>query len=103
MDNIITGVFALAGALIGGLFTLLAARVGYKWEKAKSTITKLCRQVSSYYKLEELYKVEVSRHNPESKAPKTVQQDMRDQVEILGFDRPTMTAKDAKKIMDFWN
>lgn len=101
--EIASGLFALGGALVAGLFTYLAARVGHRWDRARSDIQKLSEQVAAYHKLEELYKVELAVNDPAHRAAKTIQQDMRDKVQGEdGHVRPEMTAHEAQKIGRSW-
>lgn len=103
-NEIITGLFALAGALVGGAATIAASRAEKRWDRAKLTIAALANQVAAYHKLEELYKSELARLDPDRGKPKTVLQQMRDQVEELsGFTRPTMTAAEARDLIARWN
>lgn len=100
--ELVTGVFALLGALVGGLFTLLAARVSHDWKRVKRHVCRLAGQVESYHRLEELYKEALAAAEPERGAAKTVLQDMRSQVEEEGLARPQMTARDAQRLRDVW-
>lgn len=103
-SEIATGLFTIAGTIVGGVFTYLAARVGQRWDKARSDIKRLCEQVAAYHKLEELYKQRVAQLDPSGVRSKTVQQDMRDQVQDLeGYERPTMTANSAREILGSWS
>lgn len=102
-DSVMNGVFALGGALIGGLFTYLAARVGQRWTKAQKDITQLCDQVAAYYQLEQLYKDELAALDPGNRSAATILKDMRAQVAESGeFERPYMTSTAASKLRREW-
>jgi len=102
-NEIIAGIFALAGALAGGIFTLAATRSDQKWQRAKAQIRTLAGQVAAYHKLEELYKAELATLDPSGRKAKAVQSQMRDQVaKTDGFERPTMTATEARAILRRW-
>lgn len=97
-----SGLFAIAGALVGGLFTLLAARVGRDWNRARRYIDRLARQVAAFHALEHEYIQALHAADPELGAPRHIQTAMRDRVqEKTGFDRPSMTAKEANRLRDF--
>ena len=98
-----TGLFVIGGAIVGGLFSYLSARIGHDWDKAKSDIRRLSDQVAAYHKVEELYKQKVAALDPTAGSPKTVLQLMRDEVQALdGFVRRSMSANEAMKIQDRW-
>lgn len=102
-DSVMAGAFALGGALIGGLFTYLAARVGQRWAKAERDIARLCDQVAAYYELEQLYKDELAILDPRKRSPATILKDMRAKVAESGeFERPTMTSVAAGKLRREW-
>lgn len=63
----------------------------------KSQVNNLSNQIISYWNLEKLYSEELSKIN--SKAQKTVLQEYREKIEALNLDRPTMTEKEARKIL----
>lgn len=97
------GLFAILGALTGGLFTYLAARVGHDWERAKGDISRLCDQVIAYHTLENLYSEEMARLDPSRGKPRTVMQEMRETVQTsVGIVRPTMSANEARKLKNKW-
>lgn len=103
VDAVITGTFALAGALIGGLFIYLAARVGQRWAKAQKDISQLCDQVAAYYQLEQLYKDELAALDPGKRSAATILKEMRSKVAESGdFERPSMTAVAAGKLRREW-
>ena len=96
-ESIITGLFTLAGTLLGGLISYLIARNTKEIKTLKYQVNILSNQVISYWNLEELYSKEISTLT--SKAQKTVKQVYREKVEEIGFDRPTMTENKAKEIL----
>ena len=100
----LTGSFALAGALIGGLVTYMAARVGHRWDRAQRQIIRLCDQVSSFYQLEQLYKVELAKLDPQGRSSETIMKDFRSRVEQSGeYERPSMTSLAANKLRREWS
>ena len=82
--GVVTGIFAIVGALVGGLLSYLSARIGHRWGEAKSEIRKLSEQVAAYHRLEGLYKSWAAEHDPDSRAPKKIQEDMRREIEEIG-------------------
>jgi hypothetical protein len=96
-EPIITGLFTLAGTLLGGLISFLIARNEKEIRTLKSHVNILSNQVVSYWNLEELYSKEIS--NITSKNQRIVKQEYREKVEEIGFERPTMTEKKAKEIL----
>lgn len=54
-ESIITGVFTLIGAIIGGLLTYFGNKRLVKFEEAKKDIINLSNQVISYWHLEKEY------------------------------------------------
>jgi hypothetical protein len=101
--EVTTGFFVLSGAFVGGLFSYMTARIAHDWDKAKSDIKRLSEQVTAYYTLEKIYKQRVADLEGSLRAPKTIQQVTRDEVqESIGF-RPTMTANEAIKIKNRWS
>lgn len=96
-EPIITGLFTLAGTLLGVLISYLIARNAKEIRTLKSQVNILSNQVISYWNIEELYSEELS--NLTSKAQKTVKQEYREKIEAMDLDRPTMTEKEARKIL----
>ena len=101
--EIVVGVFTLGGAVIGGLFTYLSARISHNWTRAKTDSERLTKQVEGYHTLEGFYKEDMAKLDPGHRQPKTILQEMRDRVEESGCARPTMTANDARKLRDSWS
>jgi len=102
MDTTIyNGLFAIAGAAVGGLCTVAASLIERRWDRAKRDIQTLTEQVEAYYQLERLYKQEMAVLT--GKSAKTVMEQMRTQVaENKLLARPTMTSDQAKRIRDKW-
>lgn len=101
--NFQSGLFALAGTLIGGLITYATARVGHRWEAARRDIRRLAQQVSAFYQLEQLYKEKLASLDPDKRGAKTILEDMRSQVERAGVsERPSMTSLQAIKLLKEW-
>jgi membrane protein YqaA with SNARE-associated domain len=96
-EPIVTGLFTLAGTLLGGLISYLIARNAKEIRALKSQVNNLSNQIISYWNLEKLYSEELSKIN--SKAQKTVLQEYRERIEAMNLDRPTMTENEARKIL----
>ena len=109
---IINGIFTLAGVFIGGIISYLTARdtkevaafnrqiqeLQEKNDSLKNTIIKLCNQVSSYWNIEKAYSEELSKVKNYKAA--TILKKKRDDIENLGFERPTLTSNDVNKILE---
>ena len=99
--QIIIGLFTiggtLVGGLIGGLFSVKAAKIGYKKESMEKDIRKVANQVKSYWLLEKEYLSQLSKAVgiPEE----TLKRQTRKIVENNGNDYPNMTAGEADKIL----
>ena len=101
--QVIPGLFALAGALLGGLISYATTRVDRRWARAERTIAQLCDQVGAYYLLEQLYKEEMASIDPLGRSSKTIMEDMRARVaQSADFERPSMTSLMANKIRREW-
>lgn len=100
--NIIVAVSTVAGAAIGGLFSLLASRSGEHLAslerdlaKAKEGYAKACTQVAAYYELEQAYMARLAELSAGN--ARTIQKELRDQVEAATGIRPQWTAYEAKR------
>ena len=104
MDPQITwGLFALGGALLGGLITLAATRIDRRWDRAKRQIVQLSDQVAAFYQLEQLYKDELANLSTNGEAATTIMKKMRSRVSESGeYERPAMTSLEASKIKREW-
>ena len=101
--EIVSGLFALSGALLGGLISYATTRIDRKWDKAQRHIGELSEQVSAYYQLEQIYKEKVAEVDSSGRSAKTVMEDMRSKVTETGeFERPYMTTLAAQKIRREW-
>ncbi len=102
MDSqIVLGLFALAGTLLGGLISYATTRIDRRWNRAERQIAQLCDQVAAYYQLEQLYKEELSRLC--GRNPMTIMADMRSKVAQSGeYERPSLTSLAAIKIRREW-
>lgn len=96
-EPIITGVFTLLGAILGGIISYLGSRNERKIELLKSRVNLLSKQVISYWNLEKLYSDEIGQLL--SRPSRTVLQEYRDKIESMDLERPTMTEKEAKRIL----
>lgn len=102
-SQIISGLFALAGALLGGLITYATTRIDRRWARAERTIAQLCDQVAAYYQLEQQYKDELARVDGAGRSAKTIMEEMRSRVAQSGeFKRPFMTSLAATKLRREW-
>ena len=102
-NEVIAGLFALGGTLVGGLISYATARIGQKWEKAERQISQLCDQVSAYYQLEQLYKEELAKNDGAGRSAKTIMEEMRARVAQSGeYERPYITSLAAQKIRREW-
>ena len=100
-EQIIIGLFTIGGTIIGGLlgglFSVRAAKIGYKKEKMEKDIRLLANQVKSYWFLEKEYLSQISKYN---KTPEgTIKTNTRREVENNGNGYPNMTAKEADTIL----
>jgi hypothetical protein len=103
IPEVISGVFALSGALLGGVITLATTRIDRRWERAKRQIVQLSDQVSAYYQLEQLYKDELAKIDDAGRSGKTIMEEMRTRVSESGeWERPSMTSLAAQKIGKEW-
>ena len=99
--QIIIGLFTiggtLVGGLIGGLFSVKAAKIGYKKESMEKDIRKVANQVKSYWLLEKEYLSQLSK--AVGKSEEVLMRQTRKIVENNGNDYPNMTAADANTIL----
>ncbi len=102
MDAVWNGIFAIGGTVLGGVFTLLATRIGTDWSRAKETINDLSDQVIAYWNLEKEYQAEMSALDPQKRSEKTIMEDMRARVQGRGYERPTMTENEVLHIKKKW-
>ena len=100
-DTLITGIFTLLGAAVGGLLTFLGNKHLVDHEDAKKEILKLSNQIISYWHLEKEYYTVLSTYL--NKSPQTTQLEFRKKVQENDFDRPIMTENDIKNIISKWN
>jgi hypothetical protein len=99
--SIYSGLFAIAGAAVGGGCSVAATFIERRWGRARRDIRILADQVAAYYQLERLYKDEMAGLT--GKAPKTIMEQMRTRVEENGaYVRPTMTSNEAARIQAKW-
>lgn len=96
-DSIINGIFALSGTLIGGLISYFIAKSAKETKTLKTQVSMLSKQIVSYWNLEKLYSEEIG--HLVSKPAKTILQEYREKIEKMDLERPTMTEKEAKRIL----
>ena len=96
-ESIVNGIFALSGTLLGGVISYIIARNAKELNILKSQVNILSKQVISYWNLEKLYSEEIGKLL--SKPTKTILQEYRERIESMDLERPTMTEKEAKKIL----
>ena len=96
-EYIVNGIFALSGTLVGGLISYFIARNAKEIKSLKSNVNILAKQVISFWNLEKLYTEELSKLI--SKPSKTIKEEFRAKIQIMDFDRPTMTENEAKRIL----
>jgi hypothetical protein len=96
-ESIVNGIFALSGTLLGGLISYFIARNAREIKTLKSQVNILSNQVISYWNLEKLYSEEFGKLI--SKSAKTILKEYREKIESMDLERPTMTEKEAKRIL----
>ena len=96
-ESIINGIFALSGTLLGGLISYFIARNAKETKTLKTQVIMLSKQVISYWNLERLYSEEIGKLV--SKPAKIILQEYREKIESMDLERPTMTEKEAKRIL----
>ena len=102
--EVVSGVFALAGTLIGGVISYATARLDQRWERAKRHIAKLCDEVAAYHQLEKLYTITLEESGYNGKSKRAIMEEMRTKVaETDDFVRPTMTSLAAQKLRREWD
>ncbi len=97
-ESILNGIFALTGTLLGGFISYLIARNTKETKSLKLKVNLLSKQVISYWNLEKLYSQELG--SLKSKSSKTILEEYREKIERMGFERPTMTEKKSKRIIN---
>lgn len=96
-EQIVIGLFTLAGVFLGGFFSVWAAKIGYNKEKMERDIKDLANQVKSYWQLEKVYLSQLEKHT--GLPPKTLMKNARKSVEKNGYEYPKMTEKKADSIL----
>jgi hypothetical protein len=96
-ESVISGIFALSGTLLGGLISYFIARNAKEIKTLKAQVSMLSKQVISYWNLERVYSEEIGKLV--SKPAKTILQEYREKIESMDLERPTMTEKEAKRIL----
>ena len=95
-EQIVIGLFTLAGVFLGGFFTVWAAKIGYNKVQMEKEIKLLANQVKSYWILEKKYLEQISKLSGKSKD--TIMRETRKIVAKDGYEYPKMTANDADLI-----
>ena len=98
-EQIVIGLFTLGGAIVGGLFTYLAAKIGFKKEEMKKLIIYLAKQAKSFYILEQEYLSEINTLNHNITPKDTIKKNARKAVKNKGYELITLTENDADKIL----
>lgn len=100
-EQVMIALFTLAGTIaggfIGGFFSVMAAKVGYKKEKMEKDITDLANQVKSYWHLEKEYLSQIKVLS--GKSEETIMKNTRKIVANNGYEYPKMTENDANSIL----
>ena len=96
-ESIVNGFFALSGTLVGCLISYFIASDAKELKNLKSQVNILSKQIISFWNLEKLYAEEMSKLI--QKPAKTILQEYREKIELMDLERPTMTEKEAKKIL----
>ena len=97
-ESILNGLFALSGTLLGGIISYILNKDKKETKKLRSQINLLSKQVISYWNLEKLYSDEIGILL--SKSSRTILQEYREKIVSMALERPSMTANEAKKIID---
>lgn len=104
-DQIIIGVFTLGGAIIGGViggvFSLMSAKVGFKKDTMEKDIRILANQVKSYWHLEKEYIAQIEKLS--AKPKETIMRENRKIIKNKGYGYPNMTANEADSILRKYN
>ena len=95
-DVVISGLFTLAGVLLGSVSSFLLTRDVQRQKRLEEYVVRLARQVGSYWELEGIYSKELAE--AKGRSERTILLETRDKVEQLGRERPELTSKDADSI-----
>ena len=95
-EQIVIGLFTLAGVFLGGFFTVWAAKIGYNKVQMEKEIKLLANQVKSYWLLEKEYLSQLEKHT--GLPAKTLMGNTRKRVANNGNEYPKMTANEADSI-----
>ncbi len=96
--TLVGGAFAIGGALLGAIASIVAASLGYRKARAAKTIQDLADEVVGYHRLEKLYIAELSEATGRSRL--TIMRATRGRV---GQPRPSMTENEAVGIKRRWS
>ena len=98
-ESFIIGMFTCIGTILGVLASLVISLILKKRDKdlkmLNNRVEKFGKQAISYWNLEKKYSEEFGKLV--SKAPKTVLQEFRDDIENAGYERPSMTENEVNK------
>lgn len=103
-EQVIIGLFTIGGVivggLIGGLFSVKAAKISFKKEQMMKDIRTLSNQVKSYWFLEKEYLSKISKLSNNTPPEETVKKSTRKIVAEKGNHYPKMTAMEAQDILN---
>lgn len=102
-EQVLIGLFTLAGAIAGGLitgwFSLKSSKIGFEKEKMEKDIRKLANQVISYWFLEKEYITQIRALDPNNTPELTIMRNTRKVVNGKGHGKPNMTENDVNEIL----
>ena len=102
-EQVIIGLFTIGGTIVGGLvggfFSVRAAKIGFKKEKMEKQIRSLANQVKSYWNLEKEYLSLINSLSNHKTPEDTIMKRTRKAVEDRGYDYPKMTESEANDIL----
>lgn len=101
MDNILSGLFSLAGMVIGGLFSLIPVLIANKNNQKNEAINDLCDQVGAYWNLEDLMAEKLTEID--NRSARTIKDEFRTMVSDEKGTRPIMTQNEANRIRKKFN
>ena len=100
-DAAIAALAAVGSGAVSGLFTWLAARSGTRWEQTRRAAARYADELRSFHRLEANYAERLAAATGEN--AKGLKTRMRDELEALGYRRPTLTEARATRARDRWS